>query len=135
MKAVIVAPDGSVLILQEAAHNKGRTHPGKYELPGGRMEPGETIEQALTREVQEEAGLTVTIGAPVSIGEWRPVLGGVVHQIIGMFLHCKTDTKEVRLSDEHDDFQWIKETQINEFAILDADKNALESYFNSIRPL
>jgi 8-oxo-dGTP diphosphatase len=134
MKAIIAAPDGSILVLREAADNSGRTHPGKYEVPGGRLEAGETPQEALRREVSEESGLKVTIGKPVAIGEWRPVLKGKTHQIIGMFLQCTTDTKTVRLSDEHDDFQWIQRSQINDFVILQSDRMAIEAYFNGVTP-
>jgi ADP-ribose pyrophosphatase YjhB (NUDIX family) len=38
---------------------------GLWSVPGGRVEPGETNEQAVEREVREETGLTVRAGAPV----------------------------------------------------------------------
>lgn len=53
--AVIADADGQVLQLQ-ASYGDGR-----WGLPGGALEPGETIHQALLRECREELGLTVTI--------------------------------------------------------------------------
>jgi ADP-ribose pyrophosphatase YjhB (NUDIX family) len=56
--AVITRADGRVLLIQRG-NEPGR---GLWSLPGGRVEPGESDEQAVAREVAEETGLTVTVG-------------------------------------------------------------------------
>jgi 8-oxo-dGTP diphosphatase len=55
--AIIPYPDNKILLI------KRNTHPfvGFWALPGGRMDPGETIEQTVVREVKEETGLDVKI--------------------------------------------------------------------------
>ena len=50
----LVDPDGRVLIAQRP---EGKTMAGLWEFPGGKVEPGETPEQALIRELQEELGI------------------------------------------------------------------------------
>ena len=60
MKLVLVAavalvdPDGRVLLAQRPA---GKSMAGLWEFPGGKIEPGETPEAALIRELQEELGI------------------------------------------------------------------------------
>jgi 8-oxo-dGTP diphosphatase len=55
--AIIPYPEGKILLI------KRNTRPfvGYWALPGGRMDPGETIEQTVVREVKEETGLEVAI--------------------------------------------------------------------------
>jgi 8-oxo-dGTP pyrophosphatase MutT (NUDIX family) len=50
--------DAALLLTRRALHL--RNHPGQWALPGGRIEPGETAEQAALRELHEEAGLLLT---------------------------------------------------------------------------
>lgn len=60
--AILVAPganNAASFILTVRAARLGR-HAGQYALPGGRLDPGETFEQAARREVEEEIGLTLS---------------------------------------------------------------------------
>ncbi len=53
---VMLQPDGRLLLGQRP---EGKPYAGWWELPGGKLEPGETILQALARELKEELGVTV----------------------------------------------------------------------------
>jgi 8-oxo-dGTP diphosphatase len=59
--AVIVRPDGAVLLAQRPA---GKPYAGYWEFPGGKLEPGETPGHALARELHEELGITVRAASP-----------------------------------------------------------------------
>lgn len=54
---VLLRADGSVLLGQRP---EGKAYAGWWELPGGKLEPGETVLQALARELKEELGIDVT---------------------------------------------------------------------------
>jgi 8-oxo-dGTP diphosphatase len=61
----IALQDGCLLLIRRG-HAPSR---GRWSLPGGRVEPGETAQEAVAREVAEETGLAVEVGALV--GEVR----------------------------------------------------------------
>jgi mutator protein MutT len=58
--AAVIQNSGKILIAQRKAT---RRHPGKWEFPGGKVEPGETPPAALRRELGEELGIDAEIGA------------------------------------------------------------------------
>jgi ADP-ribose pyrophosphatase YjhB (NUDIX family) len=100
--SAVIFRDGKVLLVRRARS------PGKgfYSLPGGRVEFGESLHTALTREVDEETGLTIDI---VGLAGWREVLpsaGGGGHYLIMSFA-ARWVGREPRLNDEHDDFKWL----------------------------
>jgi mutator protein MutT len=55
---VVDVEDGAILLVRRR-HDPGA---GRWSLPGGHVEPGETLRQAAAREAREETGLTLTIG-------------------------------------------------------------------------
>ena len=76
----------------------------KYELPGGRMQFGETAEETVAREVYEETGLRIT---PIRlIDVWNFVTDA--RQITGVIYLCSAkNTENIVLSDEHDQYEWL----------------------------
>jgi 8-oxo-dGTP pyrophosphatase MutT (NUDIX family) len=127
-KALIVNSDGKVLILREAQAYKDATNKGKYDVPGGRLEPGEPFLEALVREVKEETGLRVRPEGPVHVDEWRPVIRGVENQIVGMFIVCRPRTETVVLGADHDEYQWISADEADSYRLLPAVKAALQAW-------
>ena len=53
---VLMQPDGAFLL---TTRPQGKVYAGYWEFPGGKLEAGETVEQALRRELQEEIGITI----------------------------------------------------------------------------
>lgn len=131
LKAVIVNDEGKVLLLREANTYEEGTNIGRYHMPGGRLEPGEAWEDGLRREVMEEAGLTVEIGRPVYVGEWRPVIKGVQNQIVAIFLSCRPLSTDVKLSEEHDDYVWAAQDELSKYDVMGPEDKVLAAYFSS----
>ena len=66
--AVIVARDGRVLLAQRPT---GKAYAGYWEFPGGKIEPGESPGEALSRELREELGIAVNRAAPWIVQRYR----------------------------------------------------------------
>jgi 8-oxo-dGTP diphosphatase len=101
-------------------------------LPGGRLEQGESYEEGFVREVKEETGLDVELGRPVFVGEWRPVIKGIPHQIIAIFCVGKTTADQVTISNEHDDYAWVDRDSYQDFNYMNPDPEVLQAYFDSL---
>jgi 8-oxo-dGTP pyrophosphatase MutT (NUDIX family) len=67
-KAFIVK-DNQLLLVRKSLDDPNQ--PGKWEVPGGRMDFGEEVDEHLKREVLEEVGLQVRPGMPFHIWQWR----------------------------------------------------------------
>jgi 8-oxo-dGTP diphosphatase len=94
--------DGKVLLTRRARSPAK----GFYSLPGGRVEFGESLHQALAREIDEETGLKIEI---IGLAGWREVLpatAGAGHYLIMSFA-TRWVAGEPALNDELDDHRWI----------------------------
>jgi 8-oxo-dGTP diphosphatase len=76
--AVVRDPAGRLLLVRRGQEPSR----GLWSLPGGRVEPGETTEQAVVREVREETGLVVRAGAVV--GRVLIPAGAVVYDVVDL---------------------------------------------------
>lgn len=102
---------------------------GKYCVPGGHIEVGETIEQALKREAKEEMGLDVYEPKFLVLHEYLP--DGSFHKSRHfLFLNylLKTDSTEVTLNDEAESFVWVKPKDALKLPLEHYTKKTIEEY-------
>lgn len=95
--------DGKILLVRRA-RDPAR---GVYTFPGGRVEFGENLTEALAREIREETGLTIEIAGLIGYREALPRrTGGHGHFVILPFA-ARWVANEVALNDELDDARWL----------------------------
>lgn len=92
-----------------------------WEFVGGKVEPGETGEQALVRECREELGVTVSVGEPfMEVTHTYPDI--TVHLVL---FHAFIVEGEPQML-EHKDIRWITAGEIGQYAFCPADEEILE---------
>jgi 8-oxo-dGTP diphosphatase len=127
--ALIVRDDGCLLLMRRSALKDFAA--GEWETPNGRLEPGESVLAALHREVMEETGLTIEPLRPVDT--WRVVRGPDNQEMIGITYLCRQrGASNVRLSDEHDAFQWVRPEDVSEFPVAAVFRDALLRILNGV---
>jgi 8-oxo-dGTP diphosphatase len=130
MKAVILNNEGEALILREAGNSyQEGTNEGKWQFPGGRINPGENWLDGLNREVFEETGLSVEWVKPIHIGEWRPIIKGQQNQIVAVFNLCRYKSGELKLSEEHDKHAWVGASDVDNYNLLESEVQILKLVF------
>jgi 8-oxo-dGTP diphosphatase len=96
-----VLTDGARLLLVQRGHDPGR---GLWSIPGGRVEPGESDEQAVVRETLEETGLSVTCG-PLLGSVQRLGPAGVIYDIRDY--RAFAGDGELAAGDDAADVRWV----------------------------
>lgn len=116
--AALVWDSGKFMICQRPAH---KARPLLWEFVGGKVEPGETKEQALVRECQEELAITLSVD---------DVFMDVVHEYpditIRLTLFNATIAEGIPQKLEHNDIQWITPSEIPDYEFCPADDEILK---------
>ena len=111
--AAILEKNGKILIARRKADDR---QGGKWEFPGGTLEPDETAQACLQREMQEEFGIAVAVGR--FFGE------SVYHYDHGKIklraYRASWESGRIRLND-HADFRWVLPEQLAEYDFAPAD--------------
>jgi 8-oxo-dGTP diphosphatase len=95
---ILVDDQGRYLLTSRPS---GKAYSGYWEFPGGKLEPGETVDEALRRELQEEIGVTI---GPVSV--WRTSLVDYPHALVRLhFCKVREWSGELRMR-EGQSFTW-----------------------------
>lgn len=116
--AALIWDNNKFMICQRPAHEaRGLL----WEFVGGKVEPGETKEQALIRECQEELDVTLDVGE---------VFMGVIHKYPDLTVHLTLFNASIRKGTpqklEHNDIRWITADEIDQYEFCPADTEILK---------
>ncbi|NLV27925.1 MAG: NUDIX domain-containing protein [Methanomicrobiales archaeon] len=105
---VLFDQQGHILVLKRSSSCK--TNASKWELPGGKIESGETFDEALKREILEETGFTVAIHTAAGTAMQETDELRVVHLVmVGTIL-----TGGLSISREHDEYRWVSVSELKD---------------------
>ncbi len=106
VKCIIYNSDlNRVLLIQRSKNDN--TGANTWENTGGNIEPGETPEDAVIREIREETGIT---DIEIKNIAYIAILDGEIPDLLIVYL-CETHTESVKISFEHQAFLWADEQQ------------------------
>ncbi len=122
--AAIVMDQGQVLIAQKESTHKLA---GLWEFPGGKMEPGETPEECLVRELDEELGITIEITD--FFAEYTFALETAVLHLKGYKARVTGGALTLH---EHDDARWVAVSELSQYAFVPSDMGFVEQLLNNL---
>ena len=100
---------------------------GFWSLPGGVVETGERLEDALVREVFEETGLEVTTGAIATVFEriMPDPSGGCEYHYVLVDFYCTVKGGDLRPGDDSNKVQWFDITSLGEVAMTEGTREVI----------
>ncbi len=124
-KAFIIK-DRKLLLIKKSSQDPQNAD--KWEVPGGRMEFGETIEEHIKREVKEETDIEIKVGEPFDIWTWimnsTDSNGNTIQtQVVAVARQCEAKTNEVSVSGQvREDFlaeaKWVPVNDVLSYDLI-----------------
>ena len=119
--AAVIEEGGKVLV---ARRKKGDRCEGCWEYPGGKVEPGETPEESLKRELREEMGVDVAVGERLCAYPFR------AGEILMELLVYRTRIVNGKIvCHDHDEVRWVEPGELRRYDLTDPDRRVVESVF------
>jgi 8-oxo-dGTP diphosphatase len=125
VRAVIREQTGRWLLLRRSSQCVHFA--GTWELPGGKLNSGETIDGALCREVREETGLLVR---PTELAGTTEREMSDVHLVV-LYFHTAAEIRTVILSEEHYDCTWVQPGEMDRLELHPETRAFLQAHRGS----
>ena len=125
VKAIVLDPEKRCLLLRRPADSGN--FPGKWDLPGGKLDRGEDFLAALEREAREETGLKLQISGLAGATEFELP----THRTVLLCMAAQAAPGPIRLSDEHAEFAWVPLPEVQGWDIVDHLRPVFAAYIRS----
>jgi mutator protein MutT len=107
---------------------------GEWSLPGGRVEVGETLREALVREVREETGIDIDVDGLIGVAERvvRDDEGDIAFHYVILDYVCQARTNTLKPGDDAADARWVPVDELSDVSLTSglleflADRGVLE---------
>ena len=99
---------------------------GRWEFPGGKIEEGEDLQQAVVREMQEEFGVTVSVGRKITTGTFTHKGKPCTLDVLEVSFPHDGMAERFALT-EHTDYKWADINEIPSLNFVDSDLSVYEA--------
>ena len=120
--AALITRNSKLLVCQRKRND---THPLQWEFPGGKVEPGESLAEALTRELREELGVSATIGPEVHRTRHR--YRELPDDLLLIFFRATIEDSALLQNLQFEKYEWADPSLLQNYDFLPADKDLVES--------
>ncbi|HVO39642.1 MAG TPA: 8-oxo-dGTP diphosphatase MutT [Spirochaetia bacterium] len=119
--AAVITENGKILL---ARRKPGGAMGGRWEFPGGKIEPGETPEQSLERELREELAIQARIGEFLLSTSYE---GDGVSLELLVYRAERIRGEPVLI--EHDEISWVRPRDLAGYDLADSDRKVVEELY------
>jgi 8-oxo-dGTP diphosphatase len=125
--AAIIVRDSRVLICQR---RRDKAFPLKWEFPGGKVEAGESLTEALTREILEELGVRIEIGREVERVEYRYAELAAPIEIVFYLARIADEIAAFGAGGAFEKVVWVGPAELSEYEFLAANAELIARIAN-----